>query len=132
MVNVKNIIIFSENFVVPCRRITKVPEVFNHDMGIIKIPSKGAYNVTNAVISSSGETSSLIATGTYINEYSDELKFPIKYGKSPKSLFRVDGSGGTIRADLISTSTLLPTTLCRIILSDIEYGESPQQTIKRR
>lgn len=127
MFKVKNIsIISSENFVIPCRRITKVPKVINRDMGIIEIPSNGMYNVTNAVISSSGETSYLIATGTYINEYSGELKFPIKYGKSPKSLFRVDGSGNTIKADLISTSTRLPTTaLFSIVLSDIEYGGVP-------
>lgn len=125
MVNVKNIAIVSENFLIPCRRITKVPDGSNPSMGIIDVPSNGVYNVTNAVISSSGKTSSSIATGTHINEYSGELKFPIKYGKSPKSLFRVDGNGNTITADLISTPTRLPIILFSIILSDIEYGGVP-------
>lgn len=126
MVNVKSVTIVSENFVVPLRRVIKVPGDSEPTMGIMDIPSNGVYNVTNAVISaSSGETNALIATGTYINEYSGELKFPIKYGKSPKSLFRVDGSGNTITVGLISTSTRLPITLFSMVLSDIEYGGVP-------
>lgn len=126
MVNVKSVTIRSENFLVPLRRTIKVPEDSEPTMGIIEIPSNGLYNVTNAVISMpSGETNALIATGTYINEYSGELKFPIKYGKSPKSLFSVDGGGNTIKAKLISAHNPLPTTLFGIILSDIEYGGVP-------
>lgn len=126
MVDVKSVTIRSENFLLPLRRAIKVPEDSEPTMGIMEIPSNGLYNVTNAVISMpSGETNALIATGTYINEYSGELKFPIKYGKSPKSLFSVDGGGNTIRAKLISTLTPLPTTLFSIILSDIEYGGVP-------
>lgn len=126
MVNVKSVTIVSENFIVPLRRVIKVPEDSETTMGIVEIPSNGTYNVTNAVISaSSGDTNALIATGSYINEYSGELKFPIKYGKSPKSLFRVDGGGNTITANLISTSIQLPTILFSVVLSDIEYGGVP-------
>lgn len=118
------IIISGKNLTIPVRVETSVP-FGNGSVGIVNEESiLGSTSVTDIILDSSGSVVNKVCTGTSVNRYSGELYFPVKYGKSPGTLFSVNGDGNSLYIEL-TKSNPLPTELFEIGLSQIEFGGVP-------
>lgn len=118
------IMISGKNLNVPIAFETSVP-FGNTSVGIVNEESiDGLTSITDIILDSSGGVVNKVCTGASLMMYSGELYFPVKYGKSPDTLFSVNGDGGSLSIKL-TESKPLPNDLFEIVLTQIEFGGVP-------
>lgn len=122
IVNVSDLSIIGSHFIMPSKYILKQTD--NPNLGLQFVKGVGLLNFTKLTFSDSSTVSSRIATGVSEDVYSDYFEFPVKCGKSPNSLFSVDGSGNSISVTL-PDSLSLPTELFDLYITEIQYGGVP-------
>lgn len=121
-INVSDLSIIGSHFIMPSKYILK--QTGDPNLGLQFVDGVGLFNFTNLTFSDSSTVSSRIATGVSEDVYSDYFEFPVKYGKSPNTLFSVDGSGQSISVTLLD-SLSLPTDLFDLYITEIQYGGVP-------
>lgn len=122
-VNIAYISIRGAYFNLPIETMLNVP-THNQNLGIKTLGSQGVYKFTNVLFKSPTEAPELVGTSPVTYVYSGNVKFPVKYHKSPGNLFTVDGSGNTITIQT-RPGIPLPSDLFKMNIYNIEFGGVP-------
>ena len=127
-----NIQLIAKNFSMPLFTNTTVSIPSNKtDLGLVELNTR-IYN-SSGYTATRGETGSElqsnILTAPNISSYSGVIRWPVINGKSPKTLFKVDGSGNSIQI-LKNTGSfnVAPTIpLFSLIFTQIKFGGVPSE-----
>lgn len=127
-----NIQLIAKNFSMPLFTNTTVSIPSSKtDLGLVELNTQ-IYN-SSGYTSIRGETGyelqSNILTAPNISSYSGVIRWPVINGKSPKTLFKVDGSGNSIRI-LKNTGSFIAAParpLFSLIFTQIKFGGVPSE-----
>lgn len=122
--------LIAKNFLMPLFTNTAVsiPSI-KMDLGLVELNTR-IYNSSGYTLirgETGPELQSTILTAPNISSYSGVIRWPVINGKSPKTLFKVDGSGNSIRISKNTGSfNEAPTTpLFSLIFTQIKFGGVP-------
>lgn len=127
-----NIHLIAKNFSMPLFTNTAVSIPSSKtDLGLVELNTR-IYN-SSGYTTIRGETGpelqSNILTAPNISSYSGVIRWPVINGKSPKTLFKVDGSGNSIKI-LKNTGSFIASPaipLFSLIFTQIKFGGVPSE-----
>lgn len=127
-----NIQLIAKNFSMPLFTNTAVSiPSSNTGLGLVELNTQiyNSYGYTAARGETGSELQSNILTAPNISSYSGVIRWPVINGKSPKTLFKVDGRGNSIYiskniGSFISSPSI---PLFSLIFTQIKFGGVPSE-----